>query len=232
MRVSLQPGFVLHQRAFRETSLLLDVLTKEYGRISLVARGIRKNKSRLKPLLQPFTPLFISWQGKSELKGLTEAEGQGLAFPLKGRALLSGFYLNELVIRLLPKHDPHPELYTIYQHTLLELANLALLPKTLRLFEKKMLDILGYGAFNCVFKEDKFYHFDPELGFKECSIEGTENSISIFNGKSLKSIAEEKLEGSDILRDAKRLMRIAIMSLLGSQSLHSRKLFIEVFNEK
>lgn len=232
MRISLQPAFILHHHPYRETSLLLQVFTFEYGRLSLIARGIRRNRSLLRPLLQPFSPLLLSWQGKTDLMTLQQAEPQNTPIQLKGECLLSGFYLNELLMRLVQKHDPQPQLYTIYQHTLLELERDCAPQKHLRLFEKKLLAELGYGLplqhaepDNQPLLADQFYRFYPDKGFELCT-----NHIgqSVFSGRSLIALAADKLEDPSVLHDAKRLMRIALGTLLGPQPLHSRKLFTGV----
>ncbi len=230
MRISLQPTFILHHRPYRETSLLLDVFTKEYGRIALIAKGVRKSRSALRALLQPFSPLLISWQGKTELMTLQVAESEGLPIRLQGECLLSGFYLNELLIRLLQKQDPHPQLYTIYHHTLLELERAELQQKHLRLFEKKLLAEIGYGLQlqhtipdGKAFLADRFYRFYPEQGF-ELSPSNEPEGMA-FSGKNLLALAAEQLDDPDVLREAKRLMRMALSAILGPQPLHSRKLF-------
>lgn len=239
MRIALQPAFILHQRPYRETSVLLDLLTEEHGRITAVAKGVRTPKSRLRSLLQPFVPLFISWQGKGELMTLLTAEPNGVPHRLMGERLLSGLYLNELLVRLLQKHDPHPRLYTIYYNTLLELQGKPLLQKALRLFEIKLLEELGYGL---QLKQDvaqralvagAYYRFHHEHGFEPCP-EGQDNKshIMVFSGKSLLSLAEEQLDDEDCLRDAKRLMRLAIMQLLGKNTLNSRLLFRRKVEDK
>jgi DNA repair protein RecO (recombination protein O) len=226
MRIALQPAFILHARAYRETSLLLDIFTPEYGRVSLVARGVRTQRSKLRAILQPFSPLLISWQGKTELMTMLTAEPQGVPLPLHGECLLSGFYLNELLLRLLQKQDPHPQLYTIYHHTLLELTAVKLEQKFLRVFEKKLLDELGYGLpLKADFLPEQLYWFHPEQGFTRCERADEEPSSRLFIGKSLLALATEKLDDPDVLRDVKRLMRIALSPLLGHQPLHSRKLF-------
>ncbi len=232
MRISLSPAFILHHRAYRETSLLLDVFSEHHGRITLIAKGVRKSRSRLHALLQPFFPLLLSWQGKSELMTLQAVEPQGLPIQLIGECLLSGFYLNELLIRLVQKQDPHPELYTIYHRTLLELERVELQQKHLRLFEKKLLEELGYGLQlqhaipdSKAFLADRLYRFYPELGFELCDSNEGESQEMIFLGKSLIALATEQLENAESLRDAKRLMRIALRELLGTQPLHSRRLF-------
>ena len=229
MRIFLQPAYILHARPYRETSMLLDVFSEEHGRVALVAKGVRTARSKWRSMLQPFSPLFLSWQGKSELMGLHQAEPNGLPILLKGECLLSGFYLNELMMRLLQKQDPHPRLYTIYQDTLLELQGLHLQEKTLRLFEKKLLAELGYdlplpiglGA------ESSYYIFLPGQGFELTSSENSGGS-AVFSGKSLQAIAGDQFDDADVLRDAKRLMRMALAPLLGRQPLQSRKLFIEI----
>ncbi|HSW69916.1 MAG TPA: DNA repair protein RecO [Gammaproteobacteria bacterium] len=238
MRISLQPAFILHHRPYRETSLLLDILTRDHGRISLIARGVRKNRSKLRPLLQPFSPLLLSWQGKTELMTLQTAESQGIPISLCGECLLSGFYLNELLMRLLQKQDPHPQLYTIYHHTLLELAQSTLQQKHLRLFEKKLLNELGYGLQldhsipdRKPFLPDQLYQFHPEQGFGPCDQNPLQNTT--FSGKSLLALASEQLEDEESLLEIKRLMRIALGILLGPKPLQSRKLFRGVIeNEK
>ncbi|MDR3490859.1 MAG: DNA repair protein RecO [Gammaproteobacteria bacterium] len=231
MRISLQPAFVLHLRPYRETSVLLDLLTLDHGRISLVARGVRQNKSRLRPILQPFLPLLVSWQGKGDLGTLLTVEPNGYPTRLIGECLLSGLYLNELLMRVLHKHDPYPQLYTIYQGTLLELQGAKVEEKRLRLFEKKLLEEVGYGLrLDCEVSSQKpleaenDYHFLPEHGF-ELASESSHIATS-FSGKSLLALAREELEDEICLRDAKRLMRLALAPLLGQSRLYSRQLFM------
>lgn len=230
MRIALQPAFVLHSRAYRETSVILDLFTKEYGRIAAVAKGVRQIRSTLRPVLQPFMPLLISWQGKGELMTLTTAELNGAPNRLMGECLLSGLYLNELMMRVLPKHDPHLDLYAIYCHTLQTLQGEKLQLKTLRLFEKKLLEELGYGLqlqsdiTNMeAFVADGYYRFLPEHGFERC-LEPS-NQPTIFLGKSLLSLAAEELDDEISLRDAKRLMRLALSPMLGQQKINSRQLY-------
>jgi DNA repair protein RecO (recombination protein O) len=229
MRIFLQPAFVLHSRPYRETSIIVDLMTYEHGRIAAVAKGIRQEKSALRPLLQPFTPLLISWQGQSELMTLLTAESNGQPDRLRGECLMSGLYLNELVMRILPKHDPHPNLYTIYSKTLVELRSGQLHLKTLRLFEKKLVENLGYGlqleqdTRRDAFSEKYYYRFHSEEGFERC-LEAN-NQPTIFWGKSLLSLAAEELNDEKSLQDAKRLMRLALAPLLGHQKINSRQLY-------
>jgi DNA repair protein RecO (recombination protein O) len=146
MRVEQQPAFVLHARAWRETSLLLDVLSRDHGRIGLVARGVRGTRVRTpRSLLQPFAPLSVSWSGRGELATMHAAEAAGAALPLAGEALLCALYLNELVVRLAPRNDPHPDMFATYLETLARLAHGDAPAWTLRRFERDLLSQLGYG---------------------------------------------------------------------------------------
>ena len=230
MRVALQRAFVLHHRAYRETSVILDLLTEEHGRISAVARGVRQARSQLKPLLQPFNPLFVTWQGKSELMTLLSAEANGNNYGLAGNSLLSGLYVNELLMRILPKDDAHPGLYTIYQQTLVELANPDLLQKSLRLFEKNLLDALGYGLqLNYDIQQqdivaENFYQYHAEQGFARSAAQAQDNP-ALFSGKCLLALAAEQLHDPGVLQEIKRLMRMALAPLIGQYPLRSRQLY-------
>lgn len=146
MRVEQQPGFVLHARAWRETSLLLEVLSRDHGRVGLVARGVRNVRSRTpRALLQPLTPLHLAWTGQGELATLTAAEAAGAPLALSGEALLCGLYLNELVMRLLPRSDPHADVFSAYAETLQRLRHESAHAWQLRRFERDLLAGLGYG---------------------------------------------------------------------------------------
>lgn len=225
MTATLERAFILHQRHYRETSVLLDILTEHHGVISAVAKGVRQKNSRYRALLQPFMPLLIAWYGKNELVTLTIVESQDIYLSLRGDCLLSGLYLNELLINVLHKNDPHPAIYAIYHETLLALQNSKLDQKILRFFEKNLLKEIGYELpFHKVAGEDKFYSFHPEHGFEQSD---KDEGGAIFLGKNLLAIARDELELEPILRDAKRLMRIALMFLLGNKVLESRKLFIK-----
>jgi DNA repair protein RecO (recombination protein O) len=236
MRITLHPAFVIHQRPYRETSLIVELFTEQYGRIAAVAKGVKTQRSSLRATLQSFSPLLASWQGKGDLVTLVAAEATGAPMWLKGNCLLSAFYINEILIRLLPKNDPYPKLYTIYHETLLELQQGELQQKTLRIFEKKLLEELGYGlqlqydlCDEQPFDAEKNYRFYPELGFKPTSYDEKVAEIFLFKGASLLAIARDQLEASEVLLDAKRLMRLALTPLLGPKPLNSRKLFTKEF---
>ncbi len=144
-RPDVQPAFVLHSYPFRETSLVIEVFTQDFGRVALVARGARRPRSALRGVLLAFQPLLLSWAGKSELRTLHKAEWRGGLPQLKGTALLCGFYLNELMLKLLPRDDPHEQLYQTYHRTLHALCNGSAHAVTLRRFEQRMLKELGYA---------------------------------------------------------------------------------------
>jgi DNA repair protein RecO (recombination protein O) len=233
MRVALQPAFVLHHRPYRETSLLVDLFTEEHGRIAVVAKSVRTQRSPLRSILQPFTPLIVSWQGKTELMALTLAEGRAAPLLLQGDCLLSGLYLNELLVRVLQKNDPHPVLYHFYQHTLTELQGGKLEQKILRIFEKKLLAELGYGVqlrqdfiTGKLLKPEDHYQYFAEQGFTICMDSTLYTSAYVFSGKSLLALDNEQFHDEESLRDAKRLIRLLLASLLGTQQIFSRKLFL------
>lgn len=230
MRILLQPAYILHGRAYRDTSLILEVFTQEYGRMSLVAKGVRTGRIRMRSILQPFIPLLISVQGSSELKTLISAETNGVFSHLQGDCLLSGFYLNELLMRSLQKEDPHPELYRYYQKTLSVLHGKIVPEKFLRLFELKLLTELGYAialkhdCLGLAIEPDALYLFYPEQGFKL----NIEPHLGGFKGKYLLDFASEKFDHTETLSDAKRLMRFALSTYLGISDFSSRKLFFRV----
>ena len=230
-RILLQPAYVLHRRAYRESSFFVELFTKEHGRMTVIAKGVRKKKSPLQGLLQPFIPLLVSWVGKSELMILTQAETYGAITQLKGTCLYAGLYLNELLMGLLQKWDAQIKLYALYEETLFQLQKDILEQKTLRIFEKKLLEELGYGVLSKTdfslqqtFLSDQYYQFIPGEGFILSKAHGKGRS-NLFSGKSLLNIAKENWQDETSLQDAKRLMRLIFFSLLGGRLLHSRRLF-------
>lgn len=231
VRIALEPAFVLHTRAFNETSTILDVFTVSHGRVSLVAKGARSQRSRYRGLLRPFIPLLLSWSGKSELMTLTGAECRTMPIILTGMGLLSGMYLNELLIRLLPKLDDHPELFLAYEQTLSLLMCDQHREKTLRSFEKNLLKEMGYAL---SFERDATEAEDPIIdqqkyilllgrGFVPNTFH--EEDYPEFEGKCLLDIGVDKLEDKDTLYTAKRLMRLAIGHLLENRPLKTRVFF-------
>lgn len=231
--VLLQPGFVLHHRAYRDTSVLLEFLTVEHGRVGAVARGVRKEKSRWAGMLQPFRPLLLSWMGRGELVTLTSVEENGGARLSSGPALMCGFYLNELMVRLLERHDAHPGLYTAYDDALRGLSNVERDPtaqeSALRRFEKRLLAELGYGLIldhaadsGAALTPDTVYSYELERG----PIAYNERSLGItVSGATLLALDHDALHDECSLRESKRLMRAVLAHYLGDKPLQSRALF-------
>lgn len=232
MRVSLQPAYILHRRPYRDSSLLLEVLTAEQGRISLVARGARRRARGGSggALLQPFTPLLLSFSGRSELKNLTAAEAAGRPLPLRAERMFSGLYLNELLVRLLHRHDPHPQLFAAYATSLGELAESVEMDAVLRQFEFTLLGELGYGfdldldghSGEAVLAGE-WYHYHPDHGLVAAG-PALDPSRPAFSGADLLAMAAGEL-GGGARATAKRLSRLVLALQLGDAPLHSRKLF-------
>lgn len=223
-RIELTPVYVLHTYPFRNTSLIAELFSEAHGRLSVVARSARGQKSRYQGQLQLFTPILASWMGNHELKMLTQIELQGMQHILNQKALFSGFYLNELLLRVLHKEDPHPGLFFYYQQSLQQLQQGPIEP-VLRLFEKKLLDELGFGLplqfeaeTHLPLDESVFYDFIPSQGFYRAE-------QGAFSGVDLLSIASENFKAETTLQAAKRLMRLALRPVLGEKPLNSRELF-------
>ncbi|MCB1827825.1 MAG: DNA repair protein RecO [Coxiellaceae bacterium] len=228
-RVNLEPLFILHTRPYSNTSLILDVLTQNHGRLSIMARSARGLKSRYKGMLQPFSPLLASWTGNREMKNLGNVERQGPIHYLNGKALVCGFYLNELLQRLLQREDPHPEIFTLYQNTLTTLENKKDLQIALRHFEKQLLQSLGYALplerdadHREAIMPDAFYQFLPDRGFIRCE-ENPDNHF-IFSGKTLLALSSDNFNTEDTLKESKRLLRIVLNRHLGNRPIKSREL--------
>jgi DNA repair protein RecO (recombination protein O) len=230
-RAVLVPGYVLHQRAYRESSALLDVFTQTHGRIGLVARGVRSARSRQRGELQPFRALRLSWQARGELGTLTGVEADSAAaVSLQGRALYSAFYLNELLIRLLARQDPHPRLFAAYQTGLQRLRGAGTIEPVLRSFEICLLQEAGYGLqldsdarTGAALADDKLYDYQLESGPVEVLEEACQGFL--FRGSSLLAMAREDFSDAGVLQDAKRLLRAALRLYLGDKPLKSRELF-------
>ncbi len=236
-RVLLQPAYVLHRRPYRDSSLLLDVFTPEFGRVGLVARGARQAKSRSQGLLQAFCPVLLSWSGAGELATLAAVESGGPARWLSGSALMSGLYLNELLARLLHRFDPHPELYTAYETAVAALAcgtAGAPLEPVLRIFEKHVLAGLGYalvleheaGSGRPIEAGQLYaYHLGAGPVRWDDETAAAPADALLIHGASLLALARERFNEVNGLREAKRLMRAALAVQLGAKPLASRRLF-------
>lgn len=220
-RVDEAAAYVLHSRPYRETSLLVDLLTLEQGLVSVVARGARKPGSRLRATLQPFQLLQVGWQGRSELKNLRTAEAVEVAPMLQGRALLCGLYLNELVQRVLRPLDPHPRLFVLFRYAVNELKQAQDIEGALRTFERQLLEQLGFGLDCSQVRTDVRYHWDAEAGLRPSTAERG------IPGEHLLAIEQDCYDDPAVRRSAKQLMRQRLAPLLGERPLRSRELFLK-----
>ncbi|MDB6096947.1 MAG: repair protein RecO [Francisellaceae bacterium] len=231
MQFNLEAAYVLHTRLFQETSLIIEVLSREYGRLSLIAKGANRPKSLYKGILQAFLPLWISGGGKNELLNLRHAELRTHPLEINGRLLVCGFYINELLIRLLARNDPHPELFDYYEFTLKQLILETNTEISLRLFEKTLLESIGYklqlnkeSNTQTPIQEEVWYLYDAEEGAIPVRQSKFENKALTFKGKSLLALHTGLLNDEAVLQDAKKLMRQVLKQHLGSKPLESRRL--------
>ena len=220
---SLAPAFVLHRRPYSETSLILEVFTAEHGRVGLLAKGARRRNNKGAGALQPFQTLLVSWRGRGELPTLTRVEPDGHAQSLSGNNLVSGFYINELLMRLLERHDPHPELWNPYQQTVARLTVDNNPEPALRYFEKHLLAAIGYGLELTVDSQGhpiatgQSYLYDPERGAR------ADDGPDAISGATLLALEHETLD-TTTLPEAKRLMRRLLHRRLDGKPLVSRTL--------
>lgn len=232
MRVALQPSYVLHSRPYRDSSVILEVFTAEQGRLSLVGKGARRRArgGSNAALLQPFVPLLLSFAGRGEMKNLTQVESADRPLALAGERLFSGLYVNELLMRLLHRHDPHPALFAAYSQALQDLASGEVVDPVLRRFEFRLLDDLGYsfdldadGRTGERVQAEAWYHYHPDYGLVER--EGVaEAGRPAYAGHELMLLSRGEYAGEARLA-AKRLVRQALAAHLGDAPLKSRDLF-------
>ena len=228
-RQDAQPAFVLHTYPFRETSLLVEVYARNHGRVALVARGARRPKSALRGVLLPFQPLLLSWAGKKELRTLIRAEWHGAYAPLRGQALICGFYLNELLLKLLPRDDAHERLFAAYEETLSALRADADQPALLRRFEISLLGELGYAVVldrdverDEPVARERSYVYVVERGPVD-RLTTRQNGVEL-SGQTLIDMQSGRYSSAVTQQESKILMRALINHYLGNQVLHTRQL--------
>jgi len=226
------PAFVLHQRPYRETSLLLDVFSEQHGRVSLIAKGVRSKKRSQLGLLQLYQPLLLSWMGRGELQTLTAAEADKPRYILQASSALCGLYINELMVKLLPLNLPEVEIFTAYKNVLFSLQDTDNMEVELRLFEKRLLVNLGYGLVldhevetDQLIDENYRYIYRPDAGLYRFNEGSNEPSIS---GRSLQHLINERDFDTQSLLEIKQLMRSVIHFYLGGKPLQSRALFAQL----
>ena len=231
-KVAGQPAFVLHSYPYKETSLIIDLFTRDFGRVALIAKGAKRPHSQLRGVLQTFQPLSSSWVGKSELRTLTEAEWVGGMLPLEKTALLCGFYLNELLVKLLARDDAHPRLFDHYVATLNQLAHNEPAPIVLRKFERALLKETGVAAdlTRCTesrraVQADVVYVVDPERGPRP---ERAADPWPRVAGKTLLDMEREDYQDAATQAQSKQLMRFLLAHHLGGAPLNTRQILIDL----
>jgi DNA repair protein RecO (recombination protein O) len=236
-KVLLQPAYVLHRQAFRNTSLLLDFFCLDYGRVKAVARGARSAKSKYRGLVHPFQPLLVSFAGRGDLKTLTTVEASVSSLTLKGARLFSGLYVNELLTRLLHNHIESKQLYNTYQETLLALHGDQGIEPALRGFELKLLNELGYGinlrtecGTDLPIKPSENYHFIPDIGFERIATSGHSafDEKDVVLGAHIIALCNLDFSDGAAALTSKRLLRKALALHLGDKPLASRALFRQI----
>jgi DNA repair protein RecO (recombination protein O) len=230
-KVDGQQAFVLHSYPFRETSLIIEVFSRDFGRVALMARGARRPRSVLRGVLLAFQPLELSWAGKGEVQTLMKAEWQGGQPLLAGKALFCAYYLNELLMQLLPREDAHERLFAIYAQTLRRFAE-NLQEADLRCFERAFLQELGYGltlesdASGAPIDLAGHYAYEIERGPVKLARPG--NTALSVSGKTLSDLALDDFSDQRSLLEAKQLMRALIAHYTDGRSLQTRRIFKEL----
>jgi DNA repair protein RecO (recombination protein O) len=234
-RIGEQPGFVLHSYPHRETSLIIDVFSRDHGRIALVAKGAKRPHSALRGALQTFQPLALSWSGKSEVRTLTKAEWVGGMRPLTGGALLCGFYANELLVKFCAREDPHERLFDHYVLTLNRLAHDEPPVQVLRSFERVLLRETGYAiAFDRTTRDqvpvqaERVYVFEPERGVREALEASAE--LPRVAGQTLIDMEHDDYSRAQTVTQSKTLMRFLLNFYLGGVPLNTRQILIDLQN--
>ena len=232
MRVESEPGFILHTFPYRETSLLLDVFTRDYGRVRCVAKGFRKpNKKGIAKTLFPYTEHHFQWQGRGELKTLIQADPVQAPVFLKQESLFVGLYINELLYKLLHQNDPHQSLYGSYQQLMTQLSTSEVDQSVLRHFEMQLLEELGYGLVldaeaetGKAVSSECLYYYIPDQGLKLLQNQATDDRHAI-SGADIIALNRGEFEQQSVQRTAKQLTRQVIDFYLDGKALNSRELY-------
>jgi DNA repair protein RecO (recombination protein O) len=232
-QVLLQPAYVLHQRAYRNTSALLEVLTRDHGRIGVIARGVKgKSAAAYRGLLQPFVRLLLSYSGRQDLHTLISAEAADDYARLSGQPLFSAFYLNELLMRLLHRGEAHERLFQDYDEALGSLKHAEECEPVLRRFEMGLLQELGYGLqlqtealSEDPIEDERRYYYDPQRG--PVAVGAAESSLPAVSGACLRALAQADFSDRRYWPEMKTLMRGVIAHHMDGRPLRSRELFLK-----
>lgn len=231
-----QPVYVLHTYPFKETSLVVELFSQQFGRIAAVAKGARRPHSAMRGMLQSFQILDGAWSGKNELKTLHSLDWSAGLTLLKGEALMCGFYMNELLLRLLPREDAHENLFAYYNETLKNLATDDNLAITLRRFELKLLQEMGYAVPLLIDENDapieaaKTYRYEAEYGayvLGDIKIGMQKNGVQL-SGKTMLDMSRDDYADVATQNQSKQLMRYLLAHYLGEKPLHTRQLLIDL----
>ena len=231
-RTDHEPGYVLHTYPYKETSLIVELFARRFGRVALLARGARRPRSAMRGVLLSFQALRVSWSASAELGNLISAEWAGALLPLAGQSLMCGFYLNELLLRLLPRDDPHEALFDGYGEALARLSGASDASVVLRGFEKRLLAELGYApvldrdAANRPIDPDRLYAYEPERG--PTAVNGTRGDLPVVRGRTLLDVAADDYTRAETREEARTLMRALIGERLHGQVLHTRTVLREL----
>jgi DNA repair protein RecO (recombination protein O) len=231
-RVDHEPGYVLHTYPYKETSLIVEAFTRKFGRVALLARGARRPRSAMRGVLLSFHPLSLGWSGSADLANLMNAEWAGGMPLLGGRGLMCGFYVNELLLRLLPRADPHESLFEAYVEALIGLATQEDVFAVLRGFEKRLLAELGYAplletdAASHPIDPERLYRYEPDRG--PVPVNGTREGQLVISGRTLLDVAAGDYARAETRDEARVLMRALIGERLHGQSLHTRSILAEL----
>ena len=232
-QVLLEHGFVLHQRAYRNTSQLLECVTATHGRVGLVARGSRRAGNGRRALLQPFVPLTLSWLRRGELGRLTHVEPAAASYELAAERLLAGYYCNELLLRLLARGDPNGPVFSCYSRCLAQLGSGGDVPRALRVFELQLLSALGYGlelecdaATGEPLQPESRYVFELEHGPRVAERPGSDSEL--YFGRELIALRELSFDDEGSLRAAQRLLGRVLRAYLGERPLRSRMVLRDI----
>ena len=230
-RIDEAAAYLLHAWPYSETSLLIEVFARDYGRVPMLARGARRPRSALRGVLHAFQPLELGWFGGGEVKTLAKAEWLGGVPLLQGEGLMLGYYLNELLLKLLPREDAHTVLFDAYASALAALSRGATETAELRRFEKTLLRELGYGlqlehdVRGRPFEAGRKYRYQIERG----AILAEESEAGLLiSGNTLLDLAVDNYAESPTLVESKQLMRYLLTHHLGGQTLQTRRVLLEL----
>ncbi len=230
-RADHEAGYVLHTYPYKETSLIVEAFTRRFGRISLLARGARRPRSAMRGVLLSFHALRLTWSASAEFGTLIGAEWAGALQPLAGRGLMCGFYLNELLLRLVPREDPHEALFDVYGEALARLASQDI-SSVLRGFEKRLLAELGYApvlvhdSMSRPINPDEQYVYEPDRGPVPTASPGS--GTLVVSGRTLLDVAADDYARAETRDEARALMRVLIGERLHGQVLHTRSVLMEL----